>query len=264
MNINKYDIGILVSMSIVVIFMSFTMPAMGLAGNNSNTSDVPRFDLSTDAFDIQNEFPDRVNAPGKGVLNKSSNEFDEYEGQTQYEFGSGTSGNGSVFLAAVFVDEVFASNATTQDSVQFTSNNQIKNLTFDGFTFKIQAKNITHGKFEYIVEERPSDNGWLAGIPIINTVVSVSADIAGVLGWGFSIIWFFVISFFEIVIATVTVIVKVTVFIFSLLSWLITTYMNVVNAAPGGWISVMIIIPAIALFLVFAKIAAVLIQVVWI
>lgn len=264
MNMNKTDIGILISMSIVVIFMSFTFPAMGLAGNNTNTSDIPRFDISNDILDITNEFPDRPNAPSKGTLNHSSTQFDSGEGQIQYEFGPGISGNGSVFIAVPQPDEVVISNLTGQTNATFTSNDTTKTVIWDGFTVDIHSIDTSIGLYEYLITERPEDKGFIASLPIVGTIFSAGNALAGTLAWIGSIIYFFVVSIFEVTITGIIVIVKASIFIFSTLTWLVSSYTSIVTAAPTGWISVVILIPAIALFTVFAKMAIMLIDVIWI
>jgi hypothetical protein len=264
MNISKYDIGIFISMSIVVIFMSFTFPAMGLAGDNANVSDVPQFNISSDQFEFRNDFPDRVNAPSHGWFNHTSDQYDSYKGQIQYNFGPGLSGNGDVYLAVPVEDEIVASNETQQKNVTFSSNDNTKELVFDGFTFEIHSENVSTGVYEFYVTSRPSDKGWLAGIPIVSDIVGAGEALAGTLAWGFSVIWFFVVAWFELTLGTLATILKTAVFFISMAAWLVTTYMDIVNAAPSGWISVFILIPAIAVFSTFAKMVAALIEVVWI
>ena len=80
MDFTTRDIGILISMSLAVIMISFVFPTIGLAdtGDKAAESEIPEFNISTDRFDFAGDFPDNPGTPSTGALERNEAELDVY------------------------------------------------------------------------------------------------------------------------------------------------------------------------------------------
>jgi hypothetical protein len=68
-NISKFDVGILFSMTLAVILISFTGPVFGLTdANATDHQDIPNLSIGQNTFDVAGEFPEQPGAPSQGEL----------------------------------------------------------------------------------------------------------------------------------------------------------------------------------------------------
>lgn len=260
MSITKTDIAILMSMSIAVIAMSFTFPALGLAGNSVNSTNIPKFNTTANTFNWEKEQPAKPGGPSEGMLNHTSNQFDSYEGSIQYELGKNENGNRTVLIAnpeeTVKLNDIEKISGGTLDSHTFTGNKEEASISGGGFTVDLYSIDYNDtGTYEFVVTERPSDKNWASGIPVIGGIVSGGNQLAAIVGWLGAMIFYFLERFAVSTTNFFVIIFNVISFIISLLHWILSTYYGIVDNAPTAWASVFVAIPGILLSLEFSKIA---------
>lgn len=269
MNFGKFDVMILVTMTLAVISMSFMFPALGLTDtDNANENDIPELDIQSDRFDIVGDLPERPRSTDSGVLVYRADGFDNRDIDLLVEGGSlivGTSSfaenNGNTTPINVFLNEFPAdgSGGGSIDSANTTLNEtgEMAELTVENeteYTVRyelIELRNEGTQDFEaqvrFQVIESPGSRGFLG------TLFGAADTLASTLAWIGTVFYWFSISLFEVAGNALGSIYDVTRYFFSLIAWLTTTYTGIITSA-GGFASVFVTIPGILLAAILGKI----------
>lgn len=252
MNLTATDAKILVAASAMVVLMSFLFPALGMAGTEQTQSDIPEFNITTSRFDFAGDLPQFPTNPTSGVLNHSSDKFDDFRGNIQFELGPGDDGNRTFLVAnsetEVTIQDVEAS--TELDNHTFSSNGEEATLTGNGYEIDVHAEDISTGagEYEWIATKRPQDSD----LPLIGGIADFSDKLVSVVAW---VATTFVVLSQRLIEGSFNVggiIFDVLVFLIDLMHWLITTYFNSVDSAPG-YAKVVLTVPGVMLFYEFSK-----------
>lgn len=259
MSFTKLDYTILLSSLIIVILLSFIAPAVGMTGDNVNETDIPEFNVTTDRFDfIDKPQAPRPQAPAEGRLNHSSDRFDNYPGSIQVELGENSDGNRTVISVVpeekVNLLDIESTGAGVIDNHTFSSDGETITLEGKGFEIEVRADNVTAGTYDYIIEQRPADTAWYAGIPIVGGSFDWLAHVAGLL-WHVVLLGnFYLISALELTLNLAGAIFDIFAFIFSLLAFIATNYGDIVAGAPSSWAGIIVSIPGVMFSIQFARI----------
>lgn len=270
MDFGKFDIVLLTTMSMAIIFMSIIFPAVGLApqSEEQGANDIPEFNVSSSQWDIAGEFPDRPGTPNSGTVKYDEQRGSSITGESLIWIKRPTANGVSLETQnlsnqlTLRVNNWSNTNLEGQDEYNINSEGQqiYHENTTNGWTIDFEVRTLEnaqepdmYAEIDYeIVESPPENEGFLDSIPIVSGFIDAGEAVAGTLGWlGLIIRWFFV-TLFEVVLTLVTILVTVMVFSVDIMVWLMTTYFGVVDAA-GGFASVVLMIPGVLLFGEFAK-----------
>lgn len=283
MNFTKFDVVILFTMSLAIVLLSFIFPAVGMAdaSNETSTGEVPEFNISSSKWDIAGDFPDRKkrsSTPTTGTLvfeqNRSEGGFsksawmygDESDGWKLSLVNNGTDSDtilrskleyyfsGNVQLAFYDPDpgEFNDSHPFEPTEINSADGNWSIEMTLQEYDNNDTAN--FYGEVDYEIFNQPEVDGtsWISRIPIVGGIFDVTDQIAGVLVWIGSVGWWFVATLFEVGITGVSILLTTMIYAVSMGGWLTASYTSVI-AAASGWASVILLIPAVLLFLEFAK-----------
>lgn len=81
MNFSSRDFAILVASAFALVAMSYTFPALGLAGGDEQINEIPELEVDTDRFDWAGDFPEPIET---GDLDEASIEVPHDEPVTEY------------------------------------------------------------------------------------------------------------------------------------------------------------------------------------
>ncbi|WLW38178.1 hypothetical protein [Halorubrum spindle-shaped virus-BLv25] len=267
MNFGKFDVMILVTMSLAIISMSFVFPALGLTDtDNADESDIPELDIQSDRFDIVGDLPERPRSTDSGVLVYRSDGFDNRDIDLYVDGGNlivGTSifadDSGNTTPINVFLNEYDSDSGLEIDSDNTTLNEtgDMAELTVENeteYTVRyelLELRNEGTGDFEaqvrFEVIESPGSDGFLG-------IIFGAADtLASTIAWIGTVFYWFSVSLFEVAGNALGAIFDVTSYFFSLIAWLTTTYTGII-ASAGGFASVFVTIPGILLGAILGKI----------
>lgn len=277
MNFTGRDFGILMAMSIVIISMTFAFPALGLSGSKTTESDIPQFNLTKDRFNFTDEFPENPGTPAKGTL-----WFDlslEGDSENSIWLHGDTSDGVQMVLRDNNTDNTTARVALYNWSGGSTTGSDIYNLenvgdiaNHNNFSYEVKLEytkleNVNKSDqtlyVEYTIERTPADTKWYSRIPLVGGLMSAGDNLAGMVGWIGSILYYFVATFIATLLNLIFIVIDVFVFIATFFHWLLSGYFGVVNSA-GGFATVVTLIPGIILFLEFSKLGMVVIDILWI
>lgn len=236
----KWDTRLFVTFLLIVVLMSFTFPVLGLTGSTVNESDIPEFNITAERFNWAGEFPENPETPSKGVLNHTSSEFDNYPGTIQTEIGKAQSNSDRIFLVAINETAVHLVNASdVQAAHNYTSKGEENTHIAFGYEIDVQAKDLQHGKFEYIIQQRPSDTAWYTGIPGATT----AADLANFVAYIGVVIWWTSSTLVTSVLNIIGIILDLVIFFLNTVYFISTTYGDIVTGAPTNWASILVAMP---------------------
>lgn len=251
MNFTQRDFVLLVSMTLLLILINMVFPALGFSSPSVNQSDIPEYNITERQFDFVGELPEKPANPTTGILNHSSDKFDNYEGTIQFELGPGDNGN-RIFLVAI--NETTAhltdiEDSTINDSVTFTSNDQTKTLTAYGYEVDVHSIDISTGTFEWIATDRPQDSN----LPLIGGIADFADNQISTIAWIGSTIAVWVTQQVEKIFNVGAMILSFIAFVIQYLHFLIIRYSSIINNAPATWVSLLMSIPGIILSWLFVK-----------
>lgn len=273
MNINKFDMFILMATSIAVISMSFTFPALGLTGNQQNASDIPEFNISKGAADFAREEPEYPGAPSEGTLRyvngsktwEDNRQVDLQKGDPRYTLSFfDRSANGNKPIWHINLIKFNGSGSYTNDVDINESESKelcaVDNAYCVGLTNLNVIDNTTGNEtaeIDWQINSQPSDQNWLGRLPIVGGIISAGNQLASIVGWGVSIVFHYVIFIMTVIANVLLIFYNIITFVITFIVWLSTTYGAIVSGAPAAWVSVIVAIPGILLSLVFMKLIAV-------
>lgn len=273
MNFSKFDIVVLMTMSMAIIIMSFTFPALGVTAESpENASDVPQYNTTANPFDIAGEFPDRPGTPSSGTI-----QYDEQEGSgitgrsliwidrpksdgTAIEIQNDTFGNGDVQIVVTDFNETgdnivdrYVISGTEGETILHQNTTWTIEFTVDSVENFKQPNMTVTVEFE-ILESQSGAGGGLSALPVIGGIFDAVDAVASILSWLGLIIRWFLATLFEITISLILLLVDIMTFAVGLMHWLMSTYFAVIGGATS-WASVILMVPGILLFAEFVKLS---------
>jgi hypothetical protein len=278
-NISKFDVGMLFSMTLAVILISFTGPVFGLtSANATDHQDIPNLSIGQNTFDVAGEFPEQPGAPSQGELVDTENESGGFGINQLFVSGSAQGDNDGIELvvinggtsadpeAQVLVNDWNSGNvvSTTEFNLSSEGDTAIYNNDTTAFRIDFEATNITNNSgsgntqvaVQYDIVQTPSDTGIVNNLPIIGGIASGASDLAGTLGWIGSVVFYLFLVLGETILNVITVLVDVTVYLISMVGWMFATYLGVIENA-GGWARVIVAVPGTLFAAILAKFVAV-------
>lgn len=265
MNFGRNDLAVIIAMSIAIMGMSFTMPALGLSSENA--SEAPQFDMDSSRFDFAGEFPENPGTPSSGTLTWQDSLGGDSDNQV---FLEGDSYNGVELVASVPATDPTV-RLNNWDSGSNVYNTSVSRTTPGVETLIIPISSASDWKIEvefteiegsspdynftveYNVKQRPdSDGGFISSIPVVGGLFSAGAELAGIVGWIGAVVWWFVTFLFQISLNLIGLLFDVMVFGIATISWLTNTYIGLINNAQS-WAAIVLTIPSLILSFELAK-----------
>lgn len=269
MNFSKFDISVLVVMSLAVIVMSYMYPALGMSTAPAvNESDVPEFNISSSTYDITGQFPEPPRLSDSGQL-----EFDEdglgssaegvsllyiqrpKEDGYSIETYEATSGDKKITV-------INWANGTVSDQYDYPINSEGQTVYHeeDGFTITFEVEKIENGSdsdtlivVDYKIQSAPDSSDGISSIPLIGDAADL---VATVISYGVTAFAYISLVIVEIVINVISVSVSLALFLFGQGVFLAATYTDIVTSAPS-WAGVVLAVPGLLVSAEFAKLAIV-------
>jgi hypothetical protein len=271
MNFSKFDVSILVTMSLAVVIMSFAFPALGLTDQSDEVSenDIPEFNMSATMFDFTGDFPREPNAADSGNIQFDQQQGNSIEGvnvifvDRPQNTGAAvevqnTSTNGLDFVFTNFTS--LGSGSLERSDITPSDVGEQTVVRHEGWTITytvVELNNYDQPNMtvdvDYQVQNAPEDTKGLSAIPIVG---GVTDQIAQYVGWFATIFFWTSLFIVELVINVLGIAFGIINYTFGMASWLITTYAAIISAAPG-WAGVVLVIPSVLLFAEFAKLAVI-------
>jgi hypothetical protein len=275
MNLSRGDLAVTMAMSIAVIFMSFTFPALGLTGDSVNESEIPEFNISKGTVQFARENPEYPARPSEGTL-RYVNQSESWEDNRQVYLQRGS----TEYLLSFFDDDSGSGPSNVQYHANLIKFNGTGSYTNDVDINESESKSLesVDGAYEvgltnlqeinntganqtatvdWEVIEQPSDNSWLGRIPVVGDIISGANQLAAVVGWIGGILWHLTTQILVAIGNAILMFVNVVVYFIDFSWWLTTTYTGIVSGAPTAWASVIVAIPGIILGFQFSKVIAV-------
>jgi hypothetical protein len=272
MNFSKFDVSILLVMSLTVVIMSFTFPALGLTDQSDqvNETDIPEFNISSGSVNLVGEFPDEPKQPTSGTLEYDNTQINGLEGVNLVYIDRPKDTGAAIEVqnsSAFGLDLVYTNFTSTGSDVhRYDINNNTGQeilINQDGWTIETTVTEISNYNesdmtvdVEYDIKSNPDSSEGLSSIPLIGNFADGVANVVGSIAVQFA--WFSAVLV-ELIINAILTIVDLTLYLFSMMYWLISTYSAVVSAAPA-WAAVFLAVPGILLFAEFAKIVVIIID----
>jgi hypothetical protein len=268
MEFTKFDMKIIITMTFAIVVMSLVFPPLGLTSADSvDENEIPKFNMSADRFDFSGEFPDRPNAPSQGNLYFN----EELQGDSDNVLWlDGDTDNGT---EVVLLNDGNLSDPEPEIRVNNWVSGSVSDTTIHNFTqvgdiqvhddygYEVQFTYITLENvnesdqtinMQYKVRSQPSDQNWVRRIPILGGVVSSGEQLAGMVGWIGSIVWFFVARATETTLNVIAMLLDIVIFMVDTMVFMITTYGDIVTNATQ-YAAIMVLIPGLILSVEFMK-----------
>lgn len=270
MNFTKFDMVLLFTMSLAVVLMSFTFPALGMTDNSDevNETDIPELNLSSSSWDIVGEFPDQPGTPTSGELerNDSVQLIGEQQAWIDRPKSDGTSINIASFDTGyhnITVGEFNDSGPDFTDVYDMTHEGQEirhQNNSWSILFTVEEYDNIGHANvsstvhWEIIESPASDEGGGLSDWPVIGGVWDAGEQLFLALAWlGDIIMWGFG-TLIEVSLTIVETLFTAMVYAFDMVKWLSGTYASIVSSAPDGFASAILAVPGALLTLEFLKV----------
>lgn len=272
MNFSQFDMVLLFTMTLAVVLMSFTFPALGLTDDDDEVdeSDIPELNLTASRWDMVGDFPDQPGTPTEGTLERNdsvqvigehqtwiSNITDQDNG-TSIEIASFGTGNHTIN-----VGDFEGGNASvdiyniTREGQEIRHQNNSWSIIFDVERYENAGMSNATSEVRWEIIESPDadEGGGLSGIPVIGGLFNAGeqlflalAYLGDILLWGFGFL-------VEVSLTVVETLFTAMVYAVEMLTWLSTTYASIVSAAPTGFASAVLAVPGALMTFEFLKIA---------
>ncbi len=269
MDLGKFDLVVIVTMSIAIVSMSFTMPALGLTEADTTDSDIPEFSIDSSRFDLSGQFPDNPGTPSQGRLEVTENEGEQVKLEDNETSSIILSAVNDPSTSNVTPDVYLSQNldgSTDSVNVSLDSLGDTDTISEYGYEIDVQwyeTRNENTSDETVIVTweitDQPGGEGWLTRVPIVGGIVGAGEQLASIVGWIGSIIWWGFTVVLEVLLNVVGTLYDVAVYFIDTMAWLTGTYAEVISSA-NAWASVFVAIPGVLLFGEFAKVVLVLIS----
>lgn len=279
MEITQFDIKILVASTFVVLAMSFTFPPLGLAPDDVSYQDMPELDVQPDRFDVTDGFPRTPGTPVQGYLYWTEQLAGDSENQVWVEGGSqsggvtvGTLHQDSNNTAQVVMTQWNQSAAVQQQSIYLNGTGDqklIKNFAGYDMLFELEEYEQVSGGADYTVRydirDQPSSDSWYNRIPYIGSAIPSTEQIAGILSWIGSIIYWIVGTIYESITNTAGVVFDVASFVIEWIAWIFNSYTGIVTSGDTPpWVDAFTAIPGMLMLAEWLKLVIVLLNTIWI
>lgn len=275
MNFSKFDMSILIVMSLSVILMSFLFPALGMSdGGAVNESEIPEFNASSSSFDLVGEYPDQPSQPTSGTLDYDATRGatgNSIEGYSLVWINRPKDTGNSLEIQNTSTDGLdvvltnYSSTGSSQARVDISSGSVGETYLIQEYDWVIelevrelenyQEPNMS-ALVDYDIKASPESDEGLSSIPLIggtaDQIAQVVGQIAIAFGWASAVI-------VQTVISGVLTVFNLAQYMVGMGFWMVSTYTAVVASAPS-WASVVLAVPAVLLFAEFAKLTAVVIS----
>lgn len=284
MNFGKTDMYILVGSFMVIVFMTLVFPALGMANDNdtANESDVPDLDITEKTVSFAGERPKYPRSPTSGELIYRDSGADspnvQIHDETDYEVfidlfcdsGYPDSGECKVKLS-VFHNGNTDSGTYNISESDFNNSNPIE-LSADNNNSGTWKTQITFDHVEnwntsdiemragWEITESPEQGSWLDGVPILGGIFSTADAIAGVIGWGINVFFWFSTWFVQLIINVLGVLLKLFLFCISIVTYMAGNYNDMIQSV-SGIASFILITPAMLLTVEFLKLGFIFIKI---
>ncbi|WP_292484203.1 hypothetical protein, partial [Methanohalobium sp.] len=204
MNFTSFDFAILISMTTAVILMSFIFPALGLGDKDVQPSEIPSLNVTNDRFDFAGELPRSPGTPTQGELIWESSSTGGGTRDNVFLDGDTTNGNQVTWVNLNNESDpemnvtftTFNSGSIQTSTTERITENNATTISQDGYKIQFthtRLKRNSDGSFisylNYKMEETKSDDSWFKRIPYVGGVFDTVDQVASVLSWGFSIIY---------------------------------------------------------------------------
>lgn len=268
MNFGKFDMILLMTMSLAIIVMSFLFPALGLVDDDAaGADDVPRFNSTAQPFDVAGDFPE---SPGGASTGEVVWEEDDPGDPDNYVYLRGDSDDGARLNIVNIGNatnpdvklnffELESGSVIGQDQETVTQEGEvfrIDNRSWGVETEVVEWENENQSDFtvtvDYELYEQPEDSDWMSRVPVVGGIFSIGEAVAQVLGYIAGVIFWTLGTLFEVSLTVVLLLFDVISFAVSLMHWLVSTYLGLVGGAQG-FASVLVMVPGVLLFVEFMK-----------
>lgn len=273
MEFSQRDMAILVSMPIAIILLNFAFTGVGLADDSVNKNEIPEFSISTERYNLFGDFPSYPGDPSAGRLtykNWSNNQDNYFRVIDAYKNSSGTDIRVGIDViknvnqnlsVGIFEETETAYNEKRKlldmtgkpttitynvYKVEFSLKEEIE--TTDGTLYTINYR---------IIEDRDTSSGStniVERIPVLGDIFSATEELAQVVAWIGSVIAWSVKTIFELIVAMVLTIFEAVSFVVNLVTWILSSYSNIITQADG-FASIFMVIPTILLGMELLKIS---------
>lgn len=273
MNLTSKDLAITMAMSIAVIFMSFTFPALGMTGHAQNESDIPEFNITKGQVEFAREQPELPSRPSEGRLVYVNNSESWQDNRQVYL----QQGGSDEYLLSFFDDDPSSDEQYHANLIKFNASgsftedvnineSEAKTLESVDGAYEVGLDNMTvlndtapydSASLDWKVISQPSDQQWYSRIPGLSSIIGAGQQLAGIVGWIGSMIWY-AITFGLVTLGNaVLMFFNTVVYFIDFMWWLTSTYGTIVSGAPTAWAGVIVAIPGIILGFQFTKLIAV-------
>jgi len=275
MEFTKWDLKIFLSMTLLLMLISFVFPAVGFSNADVNTTDIPEFNVTQGTLDfVQIGEPLDVNRPTEGTLRYVDNQ-DVYqdnrriwlEGNSNDGFEVTLTNNGSINdpAASLFLNEYSGGSFNQSASTEMENTTEFDSLSLNGYV--ISFTNVTYENVgqanmtmtaDWEVEETPGGASFVSGIPIIGGGLEAVAKVIGGIGAVITWIGNIIIGVFLNIGVTArnvgVVVYNIVTFFTGIGWWFIVRYASVVSAAPTSYVQVFLTLPSLVWSFEFGKI----------
>lgn len=277
MDFTGRDISILISMSLAVILMTIIFNGMGITNEATNENEIPEFSLDSGNFDFAGQFPDNPGTSSTNFLTyKETN-----QGQAHVVWLNGdTSGGTQVFIdntnttenpeIEIQVSKWDSGNHVAEDNYIISEDNPTAihdnnsyTIEFNWYEITDKGTNNVEVTVQYNIQEQPeSGGGFLSRVPVIGGIMDAGSSIAAAVMWVGSVIYWIIAAAVTIIINAIAVIVDTVVFTIDLLSWVSTSYFDIVDHS-SSFASIFLVIPGLLVFVEYLKLAFVVTDLIW-
>lgn len=283
MDITKLDVTILVAMSTAIILMSLTFPALGLGGDEAQESDIPQYNTSGQQFDVVGDFPRQPGTPTSGFLYWEEALAGNSD-NTRWLEGSEAGGCKCVTLGAlnstingtsVTITRETSGGTVNQTWAKWPNDTVGRRQAVDVYGYEMvfeleSLEYVDNGTGEdftvsYNINGQEPSDSWYNRLPIVGAAIPSTEQITGMIGWLGSVLYWAVGTTYEIIANYLLIVIEIITYFADLVGWLTGTYESIVSAGSiSGWARAILTIPGILLGVVLAKLAIVVVEVVWI
>lgn len=273
MNFSRFDVTIIVVMSLAVISMSFVFPPLGLTGDNADENNIPEFNTTASEYEFSQAFPRSPGTDTSGELQWYERESQAVDNQQVFLTGDPSdgfalavtnAGNTSDPQPKVFLENWTSGSGVSEDSYTFTNNSSVgvlssSNGEWSVGVFWVDTANKGTKDLRLYVEFQVSEHPGQSS----NIIAQIYNGLEGVVAYIGNVVYWLVAMFSSLVLQVLVLLFDVLVYAFGMFHWLLSGYWALVDGATG-FASVFVVIPGILLFAEFAKLAFLGVDLLWI
>ena len=281
MAITAFKIGMLISMVIAIITLSFIGPAIGMSGDNVTTSEIPEYNASEGLFEFALEQPEQPSRPSQGTLRYVDNQQVNEDNRRVWIRGNSDEGieitltnNGTLAnpIASLFLNEYNNSAFVGSNSTELTESETFAELersgyiiTFENPQFDNKNESDMTMTVDWEIIQTPAGASTIGQIPIIGVGFTAIANaiegIIAVIGYIGDILFYYFVAIGVTVSNVLVTIFNITTFVIDFMVFIIVSYSSMIANAPSNFVSVFLTVPLILFSLLFADLVMELIKI---